>query len=99
MAIANQALKAVLTVVLPLASGCSFTVDRDMVQCTTDLDCEKFESGATAHAICSQGLCVDSGLGPKGCFAGAPATTPDYLNACTVAQNLPFDNCARLGRR
>jgi len=51
----------------------------------------------TAHAICSQGLCVNSGLGPLGCFAGTPATNDQYLNACTTAQNMPFDNCGRLG--
>ena len=72
-------------------------IDRDMVQCKTDVDCAKFETGDTAYAICSQGVCVNSGLGPRDCFSGTPATTIQYLNACTAAQNMPFDNCARLG--
>ena len=68
-----------------------------MVQCSADTDCARFETGNTAYAVCSQGICVDSGLGPKGCFSGTPTTTIQYLNACTAAQSMPFDNCARLG--
>ena len=72
-------------------------LDRDIVQCSTDVECAQFEMGNTAHAVCSQGICVDSGLGPRGCFSGAPTTTAQYLNACTSAQSVSFDNCARLG--
>jgi hypothetical protein len=97
MAKMNQALSFALAAVLPLTGACSVMVDRDLVQCSTDLDCAKFESGTTAHAVCNQGVCVNSGLGPKGCFSGTPATTAQYLNACTSAQNLAFNNCARLG--
>src|SRR5262249_20058877 len=35
--------------------------------------------------------------GPEGCFAGTPQTQNDYLNACSTAATVPFDNCARLG--
>jgi hypothetical protein len=97
MAKMNQALSVVLAVALPITSACSVTIDRTMVQCRADTDCAKFETGNTAHALCSQGICVNSGLGPKGCFAGTPTTTSQYLNACTAAQNMPFNNCARLG--
>jgi hypothetical protein len=93
----KQALSVVLAFALPLATACSAMFDRDIVQCSTDLDCAKFETGNTAHALCSQGICVNSGLGPKGCFYGTPTTTIQYLNACTTAQYLAFDNCARLG--
>jgi len=72
-------------------------VDRGMVQCSVDTDCARFETGATLHAVCSQGVCVNSQLGPKGCFSGTPTTTAQYLNACTTALNIPFDNCAKLG--
>ena len=82
---------------MPMTVACSVVIDRSSVQCSTDLDCAKFETGNTAHAVCSQNICVNSGLGPKGCFSGTPATTAQYLNACTTAQNLPFNNCARLG--
>jgi hypothetical protein len=89
----------VLTVaaLFSLTSACTLALDRDGVQCATDQDCAKFEDDATAHAICSAGLCVNSGLGPKGCFSGTPTANAEYLNACTTAQNVPFDNCRRLG--
>jgi hypothetical protein len=82
---------------LPLESACSVMLDRDIVQCSSDLDCADFEAGDTAHAVCNQGVCENSGLGPKGCFSGPPTTTLQYLNACTTAKNIPFDNCSRLG--
>lgn len=97
MAKKNLFLKVAFAALLPLTSACSVMIDRDMVQCKTDVDCAKFETGNTAYAVCSQGVCVNSGLGPKGCFSGAPTTTIQYLNACTAAQNMPFNNCARLG--
>jgi hypothetical protein len=97
MAKMNQALSRALALMLPITSACSVMIDRNMVQCSTDHDCAKFETGNTAHAVCSQGVCVNSGLGPKGCFSGTPTTTLQYLNACTTAQYMPFDNCARLG--
>ena len=97
MAKMNQVLSFALAGVLPLMSACSVTIDRDMVQCKIDVDCARFETGTTAHAVCNEGVCVNSGLGPKGCFSGTPQTTAQYLNACTNAQSLPFDNCFRLG--
>jgi hypothetical protein len=97
MAKMNQALNFVLAVLLPLMCACSLMFDRNIKQCATDLDCATFETGDTAHAVCSQGVCVNSGLGPKGCLSGTPTATIEYLNACTTAQNMPFDNCARLG--
>jgi hypothetical protein len=97
MAKMKQALSIALVIVLPLPSACSVMMDRNTEQCSTDLDCAKFETGATAHAVCSQGVCVNSGLGPKGCFADIPSANVDYLNACTTAQDMPFDNCAHLG--
>lgn len=88
---------ALLAVAFPVTSACSVVVDRDLEQCRSDLDCAQFETGNTAHAVCRQGVCVNSGLGPKGCFAGTPGTTIDYLNACTTAQSRPFENCIKLG--
>ena len=93
----NQALGVPLAFLLISASACSVVMDRDGVQCRTDSDCAKFDSTGTAHTVCKQGLCVDSGLGPKNCFAGPPNANVEYLNACTTAQYLSFDNCARLG--
>jgi hypothetical protein len=97
MAKMNQNLNYAWAVVVLVTNGCSVMVDRDMAQCRTDLDCGKFESGNTSHAVCNQGVCVNSGLGPKGCYSGIPTTTVQYLNACTTAQSFSFDNCVRLG--
>ncbi len=80
-----------------LATACSLTIDRNVVQCTTDADCVNFESDTVTHAVCSNSVCINSGLGPRGCFSGAPTTEAEYLNACTSAQYKHFDNCGRLG--
>jgi hypothetical protein len=97
MAKMNEVLSFALAVGLPVTCACSVMFDRNIKQCATDLDCAAFETGDTAYAVCSQGVCVNSGLGPKGCFSGTPTTTIEYLNACTAAQGISFDNCARLG--
>jgi hypothetical protein len=76
-----------------LTSGCSVLVDRNSNQCATDADCASFGG----HPSCQGGVCVASGLGPEGCVIGSPQTQGDYLNACSIAECVPFDNCARLG--
>jgi hypothetical protein len=74
-------------------SGCSVLVDHGATQCVSDADCARFGH----HPFCQQGVCVASGLGPEGCFYGTPSAQSDYLNACTTAANVAFDNCTRLG--
>ena len=34
---------------------------------------------------------------PPGCFAGTPVNSLDFENACTTADYVVFDNCARIG--
>lgn len=97
MAKMNQAPMFALAALLPLAGACSVMFDRNVVQCSTDGDCARFEGAGLAHAVCSQGVCTDSGLGPQGCVSGPLSSNSDYLNACTEAKFLPFDNCKRLG--
>jgi hypothetical protein len=75
------------------ASGCTFLVDRNGQQCSVDADCDKFGG----HPSCVSGVCMPSGLGPEGCFVGTPMMQTDYLNACSKAETVPFDNCGRLG--
>lgn len=75
------------------AAGCSLVLDENGTQCTSDADCEPFGS----HPWCRAGVCVASGLGPPGCFFGAPTTQDQFANQCTSAQTYQFDNCARLG--
>jgi hypothetical protein len=36
-------------------------------------------------------------LAPPGCFSGTPSQPLDFLNACTDASFVVFDDCARLG--
>lgn len=86
-----------LAVVFPITSACTLVVDRNIQQCSSDLDCVQFATGDTAYAVCREGVCENSGLGPRGCLAGIPTTTAEYLNACTTAQHMAFDNCAKLG--
>lgn len=74
------------------AVGCSLVVENRTTQCETDADCRKF----AAQPLCIEGVCVESGLGPKGCFFGTPKTDVEHLTACSTGC-LDFDNCARLG--
>lgn len=76
-----------------LAVACSFIFDRSAEQCSTDKDCASFG----AHPFCQQGVCVESNLGPEGCFYGTPTTPAEFANQCSAAQCEAFDNCARLG--
>jgi ABC-type phosphate transport system substrate-binding protein len=77
-----------------IASGaCSVLLDHNANQCQTDDDCSRFGG----HPFCQAGACVESGLGPTGCFYGSPTSTTQFLNQCTTSTCTPFDNCARLG--
>lgn len=74
-------------------AGCSFVLDSGTQQCHVDSDCDHFDN----HPFCQEGVCVPSGLGPKGCVIGTPQSQTDYLNACSTSKCEPFDNCGRLG--
>jgi ABC-type phosphate transport system substrate-binding protein len=75
------------------AAACTALLDRRAAQCQTDNDCAAFGG----HPYCQNGACVSSGLGPANCFYGTPQQPQDFLNQCSNAQCLAFDNCARLG--
>ncbi len=81
------------TTLILASAACTVLLDRSATQCQTDDDCTKFGG----HPFCQSGACVVSGLGPTGCFYGAPAQADDFLNQCSAAQCLAFDDCARLG--
>jgi hypothetical protein len=73
-----------LTAALIGLGACTLLLDRGATQCKVDADCTRFG----AQLLCKQGICV------RDCFAGV-AQTPDQLaNACTEAQQIPYDNCA-----
>ncbi|HET6146285.1 MAG TPA: hypothetical protein VFH68_02045 [Polyangia bacterium] len=75
-----------------LASGATGVVG--VVGCNAILDIDD-------HGLATTNADVDGGQtnssGPPGCFRGTPSTDEDFLNQCTGAQYLKFDNCARLG--
>jgi len=82
----------ILAALIMAAGACTFIVQDKSDQCTSDADCEHFGS----HPFCKEGVCVESGLGPPGCFYGDAGTTEQIQSQCTTAQCLKFDNCARL---
>jgi hypothetical protein len=80
----------------PLA--CSLFLDNQDQQCQKDADCSAFPGatcdtathlcvGATSSGTAGGGSCT----GDAGCYACAPKTTQEFLNACTTAQCEPFD--------
>ncbi|HVK65298.1 MAG TPA: hypothetical protein VM694_12530, partial [Polyangium sp.] len=82
-----------------LAGACNLLVEGATDQCTTDADCNKFGNGS----VCQQGVCILKGGSSSGsgggeaCFSGEPSNDEQYLNQCTDATCVDFDNCARLG--
>lgn len=86
-------LATVAAAALSTGTGCSALVDKDAVQCTIDADCERLGG----HPQCNAGICVETGLGPEGCFAGTPTKQSEFLNACSVSRYEAYDNCERLG--
>jgi len=81
------------TAALLAPAACTALVDSSATQCATDSDCARFGG----HPYCQAGVCVASGLGPADCFYGTPSKAADFLNQCSTAQCLSFDNCQRLG--
>jgi hypothetical protein len=99
-------LKIALPLVVAASAACSLLYTSSADQCSTDGDCARFP----AYPVCSQGVCVARGAQQDGQVTtdapvsdvdnGCPPVPPDaeidFLNACTNAQCIDFDNCARL---
>jgi hypothetical protein len=81
------------TAALLACAACSMLVDRNSTQCQSDSDCAHFGS----HPYCKAGVCVESGFGPADCFYGTPQQPQDFMNQCSTAECMSFDNCSRLG--
>ncbi len=84
---------AALAAALLASAACTALVDRSSSQCSVDADCAHFGG----HPYCQAGVCVASGLAPANCFYGNPKQPSDFLNQCSTAQCLLFDDCQRVG--
>jgi hypothetical protein len=83
---------ATAVAVLLGCAACSLLLDASTTQCRVDADCAQYG----IHPYCRNGACVDSHLGPPGCYDGTPTTPPQFLNQCSTAACLPFDDCKRI---
>ena len=90
---ARRAARATVLSLSVVCAACSILLDRGSTQCQSDADCGHFG----AHPFCRGGVCAPSGLGPQDCAFGPPQQPGDFLNGCSTAQCLSFDNCQRLG--
>ncbi|MFO0553517.1 MAG: hypothetical protein U0271_34360 [Polyangiaceae bacterium] len=79
------------------SSACSLVIEQRDRQCERDADCASF---GDARCDTSAGVCVPQGgagggdncSGPDGCYSCAPVKPVEFLNACTDAQCIPYDN-------
>lgn len=87
-----------LAAVLGPLGACSLVIESRDRQCEEDADCASF-----GDAVCNlgAGVCVtptasgSSGSGcegENGCFSCAPQQFEEFLNACTNAPCIPYDN-------
>jgi hypothetical protein len=88
-----RAIAPIFLIALLACAACSVLLDHSQTQCQTDGDCAQFGG----HPYCQSGVCVASGLVPADCFSGTPQQPSDFLNQCSVAACMSFDDCARLG--
>jgi hypothetical protein len=93
------------------SAACSLILDHGTSQCASDGDCAGYAADAVCRdSVCVKssatgvdGAAAEAGpnaeAGPcqAGGFAGDPTTNDEFLNHCTTADCLPFDNCGKLG--
>ena len=94
---ARRLLAAVLAVTAGTGAACSLGNVKQNA-CTSDDQCAAaFGAGST----CAAGYCTDSTVSPScqgtsdaglACYACAPATVPEFENACSGATCVPFDD-------
>ena len=95
---------AAVSTALAALYSCSLIVDTQSQQCQMDSDCSAF---AGSHCDTAEGVCVgrtstgsggagtcgvDGGIDGGGCYACTPGDDSEYLNECTGATCIPFDN-------
>ncbi|MFI5301104.1 MAG: hypothetical protein ACHREM_23720 [Polyangiales bacterium] len=72
-----------------------------VVLCALSASCSKSDGGSTGPTTTPDtnlDVAIEAAtLAPPGCFSGAPSQPLEFLNACTDADFVVFDNCARLG--
>ena len=74
--------------------ACTVLLDRNAPQCKNDGDCARFSGN---YPVCSNGVCVSSGLVPDHCFMGTPEKPEDFLNACTHSACILPPDCLKDG--
>ncbi len=86
----------VVTLVVAAAPllGCSLAIESRDRQCERDADCSGFGAAVcdVAGGVCIQSAGTAGCVGPDGCFACPPTKTEEFLNACTDAECIPYDN-------
>ena len=73
------------------AAACSSTATRRSAASTPTACTSAATRRARAACACRRGS------GPRAASSARRQTQSDYLNACSTAECVPFDNCARLG--
>jgi hypothetical protein len=67
---------------LTVSSACTALIDRSAVQCRKDEDCVALKF--SGHPICTNSVCVRSGLMPANCVSATPKTPEQFLNHCST---------------
>jgi hypothetical protein len=76
-------------------AGCSLVIESRDRQCERDQDCSGFDGAAcdVANGVCVPRASTGTSCeGPDGCWACAPENQEQFLNACTDAECVPYDN-------
>ncbi len=83
--------------------GCSLVIESRDRQCESDADCQGFDGavcdlgGGVCVAQQASGSTGSAGCeGPDGCFSCPPTQFGEFLNACTNAPCIPYDNATKL---
>jgi hypothetical protein len=73
------------------------SVDVSVTDVSNSKDSPSESSSNTDAPVGTDGGEAGPALTPPGCFAGIPTTNSEIINACTNAQYVVIDNCARIG--
>jgi hypothetical protein len=72
-------------------AACSLLIDKNAAQCQSSSDCP-----VGTYSVCKAGVCTDPRASALTACNSAPEAGVDFLNACSDASCVPFDNASRL---